>query len=401
MQTRDKLGANFSRLWIAYAVSALGDGVLLAAGPLLVASITNNPLLISCAPFAQTAPWLLFSFISGVYIDRFDKRKAFAVANSLRTIAIGGLAIAIAAKIDAIPVIYVALFLLGTGDVIADGAGVTLMPKIVTKSQISLANSRVSVVNNITRQFIGPPLGAYLFVAAVALPFGLDAFTFVTAAMLISSIKLPKAESHEAARSERKHFVIEMKDGFRHLNQIPLLKTLAYVNFLANTTSTAIAATLVIYAKHQLHLSSVGYGVLLSTAAIGGIIGGALTPRLHRRFSKPKLLTIILIAEATFNLTFVFLHTPWVAGALYGLWSAFGTVWFLTILSLRQQTVTPALLGRVNGIYNFYRMGGIAVGAFVGGILVSHFGVTAPYWIGAAVIGTMALLIRKQFAIVT
>lgn len=398
MRSKSKLGPNFSKLWAAYAISALGDGALYAAGPLLVASITSSPLLIASAVFAQTAPWLLFSFISGVYIDRLDKRRAFAIANTLRTVAIGGLAIVIAAHMVNVPLVYLALFLLGIGDVLADGAGVTLMPRIVAQNLISTANSRVSVLNNITRQFIGPPLGAFLFVGAAALPFGLDALTFVVAAILITSITLPKIESHETASHERKHFVAEMKDGFKHLNQLPLLKTLMYTNFLANVTSTAIAATLVIYVKHQLHLGSVGYGVFLSTAAIGGILGGAITPRLHARLSKPNLLTGILVAEASFNLVFVFLHNVWIAGILYGLWSAFGTVWFLTILSLRQQTVAPQILGRVNGIYNFYRMGGIAVGALVGGSVVSHFGVTAPYWIGAVIVGSIALFTRKQFA---
>jgi MFS family permease len=391
------INKNFSKLWIANAISTLGDGAILAAGPLLVASITNNPVLIASAAFVQLAPWLLFSFASGVYVDRFEKRKVLLIANILRAVAIGGLALAIALSFASIPLIYGALFLLGVGDVLADGGAVTLLPKIVEKSQLSLANSRISILNTMTRQFIGPPLGAYLFVIAAALPFGLDAVSFVVAAVLIASITLPRSENYEAKANERKPFIAEMKEGFRYLKQAPLLKTLTYVNFTVNITSMAIGATLVIYAKQQLHLDSLGYGLFLSTAAIGGIAGAAITPRLHARFPKPKILLGVLTLEAIFNLSFVFLHSPWIAGALYGLWSIVGSVWFLTVLSLRQQTVSSELLGRVNGIYNFYRMGGIAVGALVGGILVSHLGVTAPYWVGAIVVGLVTIINWRRF----
>lgn len=54
-------GTGFGRLWAANAVSNVGDGITLAAGPLLVASLTDNPVLVSLAVFAQQLPWLLFS----------------------------------------------------------------------------------------------------------------------------------------------------------------------------------------------------------------------------------------------------------------------------------------------------------------------------------------------------
>jgi MFS family permease len=392
------INKNFSKLWLANAISTLGDGALLAAGPLLVASITSNPVLISSAVFVQLAPWLLLSFISGIYVDRFEKRKVLVVANILRTTAIGGLAVAIAANAASIPLIYGALFFLGVGDVLADGGAVTLLPKIVEKSQLSLANSRISILNTMTRQFVGPPLGAYLFVVAVALPFGLDALSFVIAAIMITSITLNVSGGHASKARERKHFVTEMKEGFTWLKQAPLLKTLTYINFTVNITSAAIGATLVIYAKRQLHLTPLGYGLFLSTAAVGGIVGAFIAPKLHGRFPKPRILLGVLALEAAFNLCFVFLHSPWIAGPLYGLWSIIGTVWFLTILSLRQQMVTSEILGRVNGIYNFYRVGGLAVGALMGGVLVSHFGVTAPYWTGGVVVGLVALVFWQKLA---
>jgi hypothetical protein len=64
------LGSAFGRLWAAAAVSNVGDGVALAAGPLLLASLTSDPALVAGAMFVQQLPWLLFALPAGVYVDR-------------------------------------------------------------------------------------------------------------------------------------------------------------------------------------------------------------------------------------------------------------------------------------------------------------------------------------------
>ena len=70
-----RLGGDFVRLWSASVISNLGDGVTMVAGPLLVASLTNEPALVAGAVFAQQLPWLLFSLPGGAYVDRLDRRR--------------------------------------------------------------------------------------------------------------------------------------------------------------------------------------------------------------------------------------------------------------------------------------------------------------------------------------
>jgi hypothetical protein len=50
-------GTGFGRLWAANAVSNVGDGITLAAGPLLVASLTDSPALISLAVRCRAGSW--------------------------------------------------------------------------------------------------------------------------------------------------------------------------------------------------------------------------------------------------------------------------------------------------------------------------------------------------------
>jgi MFS family permease len=70
-RSRTRLGAEFGKLWAAVAVSNLGDGVYVTALPLLAASLTRDPLLVSLVTFAEWLPWLLFGLVSGALLDRW------------------------------------------------------------------------------------------------------------------------------------------------------------------------------------------------------------------------------------------------------------------------------------------------------------------------------------------
>ncbi|MFM2071470.1 MAG: hypothetical protein RLZZ623_1733, partial [Actinomycetota bacterium] len=65
-------------------ISNIGDGIALAAGPLLVASQTHDPLLVAAAAFLQRIPWLLFGLSAGVVADRLDRRLVVVVSDLLR-----------------------------------------------------------------------------------------------------------------------------------------------------------------------------------------------------------------------------------------------------------------------------------------------------------------------------
>ena len=184
-----RLGADFTKLWTAAAVSNVGDGVTMAAGPLLVASVSDDPALVAGAVFAQQLPWLLFALISGAYVDRLDRRRMVVIVNVVRSVALAGLAATIATGTVSVVLIYAVLFLLGTGETLADTALGALLPALVTPAELPSANARLYASFTIGNQFVAKPLGAWLFVVSAAVPFGFDALTFATSAALIAGIR--------------------------------------------------------------------------------------------------------------------------------------------------------------------------------------------------------------------
>ncbi|MFI7550937.1 MFS transporter [Micromonospora sediminimaris] len=126
-----RLGADFAKLWTASAVSNIGDGITMAAGPLLVASITESPALIAGAVFVQQLPWLLFALLSGAYVDRIDRRRLVVAVNLVRAVALATLTVIIATDTVTVVIFYAVHCLLGTGETLADTAMGALLPSVV------------------------------------------------------------------------------------------------------------------------------------------------------------------------------------------------------------------------------------------------------------------------------
>jgi predicted MFS family arabinose efflux permease len=389
------MGGDFRRLWTASAISSLGDGAMLAAGPLFVASQTSDPLLVAAAMFAQQLPWLLFSLIAGAYVDRLERRRLIVVVNLLRAFAVGGLALGVGLDAAGLPVIYAALFLLGTGDSVARNAETALLPSLVGEDDLAAANARLFGATTLGAQLAGPPLGAYLFAVAAALPFGIDAASFVAAAALVAGIGGARSAPTDREARSLRH---EVAEGLRWLWEHRALRLLALCICAMNITFSGAMAVYVVYAKERLGLGPIGYGALLTVSAVGGVLGTGFVARLESRFGASLLLRVGLLLEAATHVGLALTRNPWVAGGIMAVFGVHALVWSVVTLSLRQRAVPSEMLGRVNGVYYLFSVGGSAVGALVGGVVAHVFGITAPFWIGAALVALLAVVTWRRFA---
>ncbi|GIJ79119.1 Predicted arabinose efflux permease, MFS family [Micromonospora phaseoli] len=382
-----RLGADFAKLWTASAVSNVGDGVTMAAGPLLVASISRDPALVAGAAFVQQLPWLLFALFSGAYVDRLDRRRLVVAVNLARAVALAGLAGTIATGTVTVAVIYAVVFLLGTGETLADTAMGAMLPSVVAPDRLPNANARLYASFTIGNQFVAKPLGAWLFVISAAAPFGLNALTFAVAAALLAGIRPTSAPEPRPRTSLRG----DIAEGVRWLWRHHLLRTLAVSMGLANVAFCAAFAVFVLYCQQRLGLSAVGYGFLLTAFAAGGLVGTAIAARLTRAVGNPVVLRTGLVIEVATHLVLAVTTTPWVAAAALIVFSVHGMVWGVTVASLRQRLVPSHLLGRVGSTYALLDLGGAALGSLLGGLLASTWAITTPFWIAAAMMAVVAV----------
>ena len=147
-----RLGRNFRWLLSATVVNNVGDGIALAAGPLLVASLTRDPFLVSLALLSEYLPVLLFGVIGGVAADRFDRRRMVIVVDLVRAGVLVVLVATIVSGRVSIVVVLATLFVLGTAETFADSASSTLLPGLVAREDLGIANARMQGAFLLTNQ---------------------------------------------------------------------------------------------------------------------------------------------------------------------------------------------------------------------------------------------------------
>ena len=383
------LGPNYRKLWAASAISNLGDGVRWTALPLLAASITRDPAEVAAIELAGSLPWLFFALISGAVVDRVDKRRAMVTANIIRATLMFSLAAAVSLGAGKLWVLYFIAFLLGSAETIFDNAAQAIMPAVVQRDLLERANSRLFAVEMINNQFIGGPLGGFLFAIAAAVPFLVDGASFGIAALLVAFM----AGSFRAERGEGPSPTIraDIVEGLRWLRGHRLIRTLAVMLGFWNATSTAGFSIFVLYALQILNLDEVGFGVLLTAMAVGSLIGTATVSRFKAWGTGTTLIAMVMLGAGSF-LVIAVTSNVWVVGTMLVIEGFVIIVWNVITVSLRQAIIPDRLLGRVNSVYRLLGWGSMPVGAAIGGFVARYFGLRAPFLFGGVVLLIMGVV---------
>ncbi|GII21555.1 MFS transporter [Planosporangium mesophilum] len=365
----------------------LGNGVMLVAAPLLAASMTSSPLLVSGTTFALTLPWLLFSLPSGALVDRLDRRRVMVVVDWIRAAAIGGVGVAVALHWDSLMLLYAVMFLIGVGETLFRAANLSMLPSVVGSDLLERANSRLTAARTVLHDMIAGPLGGFLFAVAAAVPLLVNAGSFAVGAVLLGLLSGTFRPDGRPGPdpAARPSFRYEVAAGLRWLLAHRLLRTLAILIGLLNVTLSAALSILVLLATKRLGLGSIGYGLLFTALAVGGLVGALFGERLVQRFTASVTLRAGLIVETLFHLAMALSTGPIPVGVALAVFGVHDALWMIVTTSLRQRLTPPEMLGRVNSAYLFLAAGGNAVGALLGGAIASRFGLTAPFWIAFVV----------------
>lgn len=388
-----RFGTSFRWLVSSSWASNLGDGVALAAGPLLVASLTDSAFLVALAATLQWLPPMLFGLLAGVVTDRVDRRRLVAAMDLTRAGVLTGLTAAVWSGRESIGLVLAALFVLGTAEVFADNASATLLPMLVAKVDLATGNQRIQGGFLVANQMAGPPLGAALFALGSAVPFGAQAAVTALAAALVTKVRLP---AHGRDPDERRHLWQEILEGLRWTARHPAVRTLVLTIFIFNITWGAAWSVLVLYAAQRLGLDEVGYGLIATVTALGGAVGMGAYGWLTRRLSLGQIMRIGLVIETLTHLGLALTRSPWVAMPIFFVFGAHAFVWGTTSTTVRQRAVPTHLQGRVGAVNLVGVTGGLVIGSLVGGALAQGWSVTAPFWFAFAGSAVFVVLIWRE-----
>ena len=324
--------------------------------------------------------------------DRIDRRLMVVAVDLMRAAVLAVLAVAIVGGEVSIELVLVAMLLLGTAEVFADTATGTLLPMVIAKEDLGIGNARLMAGELTTNALVGPAVGAALFAAGMAIPFVTQSVCVALGALLVARIRLPPFE--RVAR--RSHIGRDILEGLQWTWANAAVRTLTLTIVTFNVTYGAAWSVLVLYATQRLGLGPVGFGLLTTFAAAGGIFGTASYDWLERHASLANIMRVGLVIETFTHLGLALTTTGWVAMAIMFVFGAHAFVWGTTSRAVRMRAVPMELQGRVGSLYSIAVYGGILLGQLVGGVVARLWGITAPFWFaffGSAIL--LALIWRE------
>jgi MFS family permease len=383
---------DFRRLWIGETVSQFGTMVSQLALPLVAILVVHaSTFQVGLLTTFETAAFLLVGLPAGAWVDRMRFRTVLIVNDLIRAVALGSVPLAQAVHGLTIEQLYAVALVTGISTVFFDVAYQSYLPQLVDRNAIVEGNAKLQASESVS-QIAGPSAGGALIQALTA-PYAVlvDAVSFLWSAGWVAAIRSrpPKPE-----RKPDRHLGREIKEGLSFVLRNRMLRAIAMCTGSANLFNTIGFAVFFVLLARDLHLSPGYIGLIMSTAAIGGLIGSLAATRIAAWLGQGPTIWISIAVSLPTSFVAPFVHRDW---TLYLLAVAFILFWGSSVVyniaqvSFRQGLCPPDLLGRMNATMRFLVWGTMPLGGVIGGALGSAIGVRGTLLV-AAIGGCVAVV---------
>lgn len=384
------LGSRYWRFWCATTVSAFGDGLRVAALPLLAATMTRDPVVISMVSVANYLPWLLFGPIGGVIGDRGERSRTMGLANLARFWLMSSFVVLVASGHPSIAAICVLTAALTVFQIMYSSAATGYLTQIITKQRLALGNSRLASGSSLAGQFLGAPIGAFLFSIGHWVPLVIDGATFALAYSLIPRVR-PRLDV-PAADQARPGYLRSLGEGWAAMRRDRAITAIAALLAAINLVTVGLNAIMVLFVLEVLHAPGIVYGRLTACLALGAFIGTFTTPPLLRRLGAGRLVAFSIAARVGCLLLFGLSWSQWVCGAALVVQGLTMTSWNVVSTTTIQTRTPTALVGRVGTLVKSIAISSAPLGALAAGQIAGSWGLRTPFIAGAIVVAVAGCL---------
>jgi MFS family permease len=375
---------DFRRLWIGETVSQFGTMVSQLALPLVAILVVHaSTFEVGLLTAFETVAFLLVGLPAGAWVDRMRFRTVLIVNDLIRAVALGSIPLAQAIGALTIGQLYVVALLTGVSTVFFDVAYQSYLPELVDRSALVDGNAKLQASESVS-QIAGPSVGG-LLIQAITAPYAVlvDAASFLWSAAWVSAIKARPAKPQ---RKPDRHLGREIKEGLSFVIGNPMLRAIAMCTGSSNLFNAVYFAVFYVLLARDLDVSPGLIGLIMSTSAIGGLVGSLLAARIAARLGQGPTIWISILVAAPTSFVAPFIHRDWtlllLAVAQILFWGTV-VVYNITQVSFRQGLCPPELLGRMNATMRFLVWGTMPLGGLLGGVLGSTIGVRPTLLVAA------------------
>ena len=363
---------DFMLLWSGQLLSSIGTQVSQLAFPLLVLAITFSPAQAGIVGALRGLPFAVLCLPAGALVDRWDRRKVMLICDTGRAIALGSIPVALwLGHLSILQLGLVALIegILFTFFSLAEAA---CLPRIVSQEQLPAATAQNQAIDSLS-WLLGPLLGGTLYGLGRALPFLLDAISYVCSVL---GLFFMRAKFQGERTQTQRHIWKEIGEGLVWLWRTPVLRFLAILSWGLGMPVYGYALILIVLAQ-GLHATPFVIGAIFASSGIGSIAGSFLAAPLQRHVTFGKLIIWSAWIWAISWLAFAIAPNALVLGIAVAASFIIVPIFSATLLSYRLIVTPDHLQGRVNSVFRLVTFGGQPLSLLLTGLLLQWLG---PIW---------------------
>jgi len=385
--------ADFLKFWTGETISLLGTQITALALPLAAADgLGATPAQMGMLNAAPLFPYLLLTLWAGVWVDRVKRRPILVIANLGRALLLGFIPLFSLLGILRIEHLFFVALLAGVLTVCFDLAYQSYLPSLVDRERLVEGNSKLQISASIA-QIGGPGLaGVLIGMMTAPIVILLDAVSYLISACFLAAIR---KKEPIPSRFSIPPLLSGIREGIRVVLSDPYLRAIAGEAATYNFFSQVSWAVYVLFMTRELKIGPIWLGWIMAASSMGALAGSLLTGWVGRRWAVGRT-----IAGAMWVACVAPLLVPAVGGPVYVTVPALMFSFFVSgvglvvsnvhVISLRQSIIPEHMLGRVNACYRFIVTAASPLGALLGGVMGSYFGLRTTLLIGA--LGTLSAM---------
>jgi predicted MFS family arabinose efflux permease len=376
--------AEFLKLWLGQTISLVGSQVTqLALGLTAAAMLNATPAEMGILGTLSSVPYLLFGLVAGAWVDRLRRRPMLIITDIGRAVLLASVPIAAFTGHLSLWHLDVVAFAVGTMNVFFAVAYGSFLPSLVARERLAEGNARLALSEAVSRT-LGPGLAGVLIQAFTApIAIAVDAVSFVVSAVSLLWIH---ADESPPSAAERQSLWAEILEGLQAAWNHPILRAMLGAFTLGNMGDGLFAGIFLLFMSRDLSLEPAEIGAVFAGLGVGGLCGAAVAGVVTRAVGPGATLYGAMgiwgLAYGAMALVQPSAIAVPVLAVLMGAVGTINPIAGANSQTLRQAVTPDRLLGRVIAVGRVATWGGVALGAFAGGLLADVFGVRPIVMLG-------------------
>jgi len=361
---------NFVLLWVGVIISNVGTWMQNVTQSWLVLQLTNSPLWLGLLGLSFAIPMITLPLVGGAVVDRVHRVRLLYFTQTGQMLLAFALAVLTWLHLIAVWQILLASFLGATLLAFDNPARQALVYDLVPRDDLLNALS-LNAATYTGAALVGPALAGLLLVPlGPAALFFINGVSFLAVLFALAAMRGVRSRGSAVAAPLGQ----AMRTGLSYVWKTRYALGLLGLSAMAAIFGRSYQMLLPVFARDIWNTGAPGYGLLLSAAGAGALVGALALAAFGRGWRQGAGM---VVSGLGFSLALIlFALSPSFAGGLLLLFAAgiLATV-LTTLISTQLQVTTPnELRGRVMSMYAITLIGLPSLGAMAAALLAEQMG---------------------------